>query len=62
MPTEVGTPNKREKQPWPKSLAEQARAVQAALSAAAHVISAAELAKGVKGARADRVVAGKYSV
>lgn len=46
---------KQEKQAWPKSLAEQARAVQSALSTAQRVITAAELAKGFKSARADRV-------
>ncbi len=54
-PTEVGTPSKQEKQAWPKSLAEQARAVQSALSAVQRVITAAELAKGFKAARTDRV-------
>jgi hypothetical protein len=40
------------KLPWPKSLAEQAQAIRAALTAPT---DAATLAKGFKGAKADRV-------
>ncbi len=53
--TAVTITTKQEKQAWPKSLAEQARAVQSALSAAQRVITATELAKGFKSARVDRV-------
>ena len=46
---------KREKQPWPKSLAEQARAVQSALATAGDILTAAELAQIFKAARVERV-------
>jgi len=46
---------KAEKLAWPKSLAEQAHAVRAALAAAAAPSSAAEIARRFKGAKADRV-------
>ncbi len=48
-------PKKADKLPWPKSLAEQAQAVRAALGAEAGPASAAELSKRFKGAKADRV-------
>ncbi len=69
---------KREKQPWPKSLAEQARAVQSALATAGDILTATELAQNFKSARVERVAellqtlvslgqardvgAGKYSI
>jgi hypothetical protein len=43
------------KQPWPKSLAEQARAVRAALAGAAGPVTASELARTFAGVRADKV-------
>jgi hypothetical protein len=55
-PTEkTAKPRKAEKIPWPKSLAEQAQAVRAALGAEAGPASASELSKRFKGAKADRV-------
>jgi hypothetical protein len=44
-----------ERAAWPKTLAEQARAVRAALAAQTTAISAAELARQFKAARAERV-------
>ena len=43
------------KTPWPKTLAEQARAVRAALQSRAQPATAAELAKSFTGAKADKV-------
>ena len=40
---------------WPKSLAEQAQAVRAALGAEAAPATAAELSRRFKGAKADRI-------
>jgi hypothetical protein len=48
-------PKKAEKIPWPKSLAEQAQAVRAALGTEAGPASASELSKRFKGAKADRI-------
>lgn len=50
--TEAAAPVKAAKLPWPKSLAEQAQAVRAALTAPT---DAAALAKTFKGAKKDRV-------
>lgn len=49
------TPTKPVKQAWPKDLAEQTRAVRAALAAAAGVRTAAEVAQGFKHAKAPRM-------
>jgi len=46
---------KAEKTPWPKSLAEQAQAVRAALAGRSKPATAAELSRGFKGAKPDRV-------
>ena len=43
------------KPPFPKPLAEQARAVRAALQTQAKPVTAAELARAFKGAKADQV-------
>jgi hypothetical protein len=48
-------PAKTAKQPWPKDLAEQTRAVRAALAAAGDVVTAADLARQFKNAKAPRV-------
>src|SRR5207249_601979 len=47
----------QEKPLWPKALAEQARAVQAALAAQSGVATPEQVARTFKGARADRVAA-----
>jgi len=47
----------KEKLPWPKALADQAKAVRAALASQSSVVSAEELARSFKGARLDRVEA-----
>jgi hypothetical protein len=46
---------KPERAAWPKTLAEQARAVRAALAAQTAAVTAAELARQFKAARAERV-------
>ncbi|HZS09584.1 MAG TPA: hypothetical protein VFD58_32450 [Blastocatellia bacterium] len=52
---EAATTSREEKLAWPKSLAEQARAVRAALVARQGVVTAEQLAKTFKAARVDRV-------
>ena len=47
----------KEKLPWPKALADQAKAVRTALAAQSAVVTAEELARSFKGARLDRVAA-----
>ena len=44
------------KQPWPKSMAEQAQAVRAALVALDGPVTSKQVAKAFKGARAARVI------
>jgi len=46
---------KPERAAWPKTLAEQARAVRAALTAQTAAVTAAELARQFKSARQERV-------
>jgi hypothetical protein len=52
---EPATPAAVAKQPWPKSLAEQAQAVRAALSAAPGGMTSDQLARLFVRARVDRV-------
>ena len=51
----TGKSKKAEKLAWPKSLAEQAQAVRAALGAEAGPATAAEVSRRFKGAKADRI-------
>jgi hypothetical protein len=51
----AGKAKKTEKQPWPKTLAEQAQAVRGMLAAGAGPATAGELAKRFNGGKADRV-------
>jgi len=53
----VTAPVKVEEVDWPKSMADQAKAVRAALVARGEVLTAEQLAKGFKGARVARVAA-----
>lgn len=46
---------KAAKQAWPKDLAEQTRAVRAALAAAGGIVTAADVARGFKHAKQPRV-------
>jgi hypothetical protein len=46
---------KTARQPWPKDLAEQTRAVRSVLAAAGEIVTAAEVAKAFKLAKASRV-------
>ena len=57
LPTtqKIGKATKLEKQPWPKSLADQAHAVRAALIAATAPSTAADLSRRFKNAKADRI-------
>jgi hypothetical protein len=48
-------PPKAAKQPWPKDLAEQTRAVRAALAAAGGIVTAGDVARGFKHAKQPRV-------
>jgi hypothetical protein len=48
-------PAKAAKQPWPKDLAEQTRAVRSSLALAGEVLSAGDLARHFKNAKAPRV-------
>jgi restriction-modification enzyme MmeI-like protein len=48
-------PARKEKLPWPRTLAEQARAVRAALAAEPGVATAEQVARAFKSARTDRV-------
>lgn len=43
------------KDPWPKDLAEQMRAVRSALAATGGIVTAADLARQFKNAKAPRV-------
>jgi hypothetical protein len=52
---EVAASVKQEKLVWPKTLAEQARAVRNALVAQAGIVTAQQLARSFKSARAERV-------
>ena len=49
------TPAKVAKHPWPKDLAEQTRAVRSALAAYGGIVTAADLARHFKNAKAPRV-------
>jgi hypothetical protein len=51
----AGKAKEAEKLPWPKSLAEQAQSVRAALAGQAKPATAAELSKQFKGAKTERV-------
>jgi hypothetical protein len=53
--TKPGKAKPAKKTPWPKGLAEQARAVRAALQSHGQPATAAEVAKAFAGAKADRV-------
>lgn len=53
----VAAPAKLEKVDWPKTMADQAKAVRAALVARGEVLTAEQLARGFKGARVERVAA-----
>jgi hypothetical protein len=50
-----GKAKKTQKLPWPKSLAEQAHAVRAALAAGTKPTTPAEVARLFRGAKADRI-------
>jgi hypothetical protein len=53
--TKLAKPKPAAKQPFPKPLAEQARAVRAALQGQGKPVTAAELAGAFKGAKPDKV-------
>ncbi len=48
-------PAKQEKQPWPKTMPEQARAVRQALAAQASIVTPQQLARAFTRARVERV-------
>ena len=54
-PAAAATAARQERQPWPKTIPEQARAVRLALASQRGVVSPAELARAFTRARVERV-------